>query len=87
MKKLAHMHGRVRQAYRTRNRSGQSLGRRGDVVLALAWDLKDVRNRDAHSYRKNVRDADFPLVEEDFVPAFNILVKAMRHGGHPAAKF
>ena len=49
--------------------------------------IKGVRNRDAHSYRKNVRDADFPLVEGDFVPAINILVKAMRCGGHPPAKF
>ena len=65
------------------------LGGSGDerTLIDGYEDLKDVRNRDAHSYRKNVRDADFPLVEEDFVPAFNILVKAMRHGGHPAAKF
>ena len=49
--------------------------------------IKDVRNRDAHSYHKNVRDGDFPLVEEAFVPAFNILVKTMRFGGHPPAKF
>ena len=48
--------------------------------------LKDVRNRDAHSYQKNVRDADFALVGREFVPAFNILVKAMSHGGHPPAK-
>ena len=49
--------------------------------------LKDIRNRDAHSYHKNVRDADFPLVEEKFVPAFQILVNAMRYMGHPLAKF
>ena len=48
--------------------------------------LKDVRNRDAHSYHKNVRDADFPLVGKKFVPAFNILAKAMRLGGHPPAR-
>ena len=45
--------------------------------------LKRVRDRDAHSYRKNVRSTNFPLVEQTFVPAFNILVEAMRRGGHP----
>ena len=49
--------------------------------------LTEVRNRDAHSYHRNVRDANFPLVEEAFVTAFDILVKAMRHGEHPPAKF
>ena len=45
--------------------------------------LTDVRNRDAHTYHKDVRDADFTLVEESFVPAFDIVVKAIRQGGHP----
>ena len=45
--------------------------------------LKEVRNRDAHSYHKNVRSADFPLVKQSFVPAFNVLVEAVRRGGHP----
>ena len=44
--------------------------------------LKNVRNRDAHSYRENVRSADFPKVEELFVPAFNVVLKAMRCSGH-----
>ena len=44
--------------------------------------LVKVRNRDAHSYRKNMRDADFPFVKETFVPAFNIVVEAMQHRGH-----
>ena len=44
--------------------------------------LTRVRNRDAHSYRKDVRDAQFPLVKQQFVPAFDILVEAMRHCGH-----
>ena len=44
--------------------------------------LVKVRNRDAHSYRKDVRDADFPLVKEAFVPAFNIVVQSMQHRGH-----
>jgi len=45
--------------------------------------LTEVRNRDAHTYHKDVRDADFTLVEESFVPAFNVVVSAMRLGGHP----
>lgn len=44
--------------------------------------LVKVRNRDSHSYRKSVRRADFPLVKQRFVPAFNIVVKVMRHKGH-----
>lgn len=36
--------------------------------------LRKIRNRDAHSYQENVRDADLPLVAQWFVPAFNILV-------------
>ena len=45
--------------------------------------LRKVRNRDAHSYRENVRDANFPLVAKTFVPAFNILMEAIRHGACP----
>ena len=44
--------------------------------------LTDVRNRDAHSYRRDVRSTDFPLVAQTFVPAFNILLKAMRKDCH-----
>ena len=44
--------------------------------------LTKLRNRDAHSYRENVRSLDFPFVEQLFVPAFNVLVEAMRFGGH-----
>ena len=54
-----------------------------DRALVKGYErLTMVRNRDAHSYRKNKRDAEFPLVEEQFVPAFNILVKAMRNADH-----
>ena len=45
--------------------------------------LKDIRNRDAHSYRENERMANFPQVKTTFKPAFNILVEAIRCGGHP----
>ena len=53
-----------------------------DHLILGYQGLAKVRNRDAHSYRRNVREADFPSVEEIFVPAFNILVDAMRHRGH-----
>ena len=45
--------------------------------------LKKVRNRDAHSYRRGKRSADFPFVKHTFVPAFNVLVMVMRSHGHP----
>ena len=44
--------------------------------------LTRVRNRDAHAYRENVRDKDFPKVEQLFVPALNTLVEALRYGCH-----
>lgn len=49
--------------------------------------LKDIRNRDVHNYRANKRGLNFPSVESQFVPAFNILAKTMNtkhHGGSPA---
>ena len=59
-------------------------GRDNEQGLIEGYEhLRKVRNRDAHSYRKDVRDADFPSVKETFVPAFNIVVEALRHGGHP----
>ena len=48
--------------------------------------LTDVRNRDAHSYHRDVRDADFPLVKDSFVAALDVLMKIMLYGGHPPAK-
>ena len=58
----------------------------GDVDLRALQEgykrLGQVRNRDAHSYHKDVRSANFPLVEEWFVPAFNIAVDAMKRAGH-----
>ena len=65
------------------NKTGVS-GADDEHKLVGGYDcLKEVRNRDAHSYRKDVRDADFPSVKETFVPAFNIVVEALWHGGHP----
>ena len=58
----------------------------GDVDLNTLLEgykrLGQVRNRDAHSYHKDVRSADFPLVEQWFVPAFNIAVDAMKRAAH-----
>ena len=47
--------------------------------------LQRARNRDVHGYVANKRREGFPAVEPIFVPAFNILVEAMRrniHFGH-----
>ena len=44
--------------------------------------LKKVRDRDLHSYRPEVRSKNFPLVEQKFIPAVNILVEAMVRGNH-----
>ena len=48
--------------------------------------LSTVRNRDAHTYHKDVRSAEFPLVKQAFVPALNLAVGAMKFGGHPLPK-
>ena len=45
--------------------------------------LTDIRNRDAHAYRKNVRDDNFGLVQASFVQAFDVLAQAMRERHHP----
>ena len=45
-------------------------------------ELERVRNRDAHAFRRNVRKSDFYLVEQEFVPMFNIMRKTMDHCGH-----
>ena len=42
-----------------------------------------IRNRDAHSYRANERDAAFSLVGDCFVPASEVLVAAMKRCNHP----
>ena len=44
--------------------------------------LKDVRNRDIHSFVRNVRVANYPSVKDQFAPAFNVLVRAMEKKGH-----
>lgn len=55
-----------------------------ECILLLGYKrLSRVRNRDAHSYHKNVRSAEFPLVWQKFVPALNVAAEAMKTGGHP----
>lgn len=39
-----------------------------------------IRNRDAHHYAENVRAFHFHVVESLFVPAFNIILKAVDQG-------
>ena len=58
-------------------------------LLALAQGARETIGAAAKMLRcEAVYSEDMShVVEEDFVPAFNILVKTMRHGGHPAAKF
>ena len=54
----------------------------GDATRTLTEGYEELRrnrrNRDAHSYHKNERDAYFRCVEKTFVPAFNVLVTVMR---------
>ena len=65
-------------------KKGGFCGDDNEDTLIKGYELiMKVRNRDAHSYRKGVRSADFPSVKQDFVPALNVLVMAMRRCGHP----
>ena len=66
------------------NRTGLRGGDKEGELMKGYESLRKVRNRDAHSYRENVRDANFPLVAKIFVPAFNILIEAMQTSGHTA---
>ena len=55
-----------------------------DILIEGYKYLIKVRNRDAHSYRENVRDGNYSLMEGTFVPALNVVAVAMRRGGHHA---
>ena len=58
----------------------------GDARCKLTkWHkhLTLIRNRDAHAYRANERDAAFSLVGDCFVPASGVLVEAMKRCNHP----
>ena len=51
-------------------------GPQDEKLLMVAYDFlrQTIRNRDAHAYRPNVRDANFHLVPELFVKGFNLLL-------------
>ena len=40
--------------------------------------LRLIRNRDVHDYRANKRRINFPCVEKQMIPAFNILLETMK---------
>lgn len=48
-------------------------------------NLKRIRNRDVHRYERDKRRYNFHAVEDEFVPAFNVLLSIMKNGGHFAA--
>ena len=58
-----------------------------DLKAAYKYLAQAIRNRDAHSYKRNRRRRDFPAVEGVFVPAFNTLVRTMRDRGHFKANY
>lgn len=41
---------------------------------------KNIRNRDVHAYVPNVRNNDFNLISERFVPCFNLMMSWLPHG-------
>ena len=53
-----------------------------ELKSAYKYLTQAIRNRDAHSYVENQRRRDFPSVEGIFVPAFNVIVQAMKDNGH-----
>ena len=55
------------------------------LMVAYKYLTAVIRNRDEHTYVKNVRRNDFPAVKGLFVPAFNALLKAMDPDEHPMA--
>ena len=45
-------------------------------------NLKRIRNRDVHGYERDKRSYNFHAVENEFVPAFSVLLSIMKNGGH-----
>ena len=52
------------------------------LLISGYKSLKKVRDRELHSYRENKRSEKFPSIKEHYLPAFNILLKAMELKGH-----
>ena len=53
-----------------------------NVVETGYRDLKRIRNRDVHGYERDKRRYNFHAVENEFVPAFSVLLTIMKNGGH-----
>lgn len=53
-----------------------------EALEAGYCNLKRIRNRDVHRYEREKRKYNFPSVENEFVPAFNILLSTMNNNGH-----
>ena len=53
-----------------------------EIKAAYQYLTQKIRNRDAHTYRRDERRTDFPAVEGVFAPAFNTLVRTMKNNGH-----
>ena len=64
------------------NRRGLVETESKELKVAYKYLTQAIRNRDAHSYIEDQRRRDFPSVEGIFVPAFNILVEAMKDNEH-----
>ena len=45
-------------------------------------NLKRIRNRDLHRFQRDKRKYNFHAVEDEFVPAFNVLLSIMKTNGH-----
>ena len=52
------------------------------VVETGYLDLKEIRNRDVHGYERDKRRYNFHAVENEFVPAFSVLLSILKNGGH-----
>ncbi len=52
------------------------------VVEAGYFNLKQIRNRDVHGYERDKRRYNFHAVENEFLPAFRVLLSVMKNCGH-----
>jgi hypothetical protein len=59
---------------------GAEPGQKDGVLVAYQSLTTTIRNRDAHAYVPNVRNNDFDLVSERFVPCFNLLMSWLPEG-------
>ena len=52
------------------------------AVEAGYLNLKRIRNRDVHGYERDKRRYNFHALENEFVPAFSVLLSIMKNGSH-----